>query len=471
MKSAVSSEAPESRAPRHAPRVVLISTYDLGRQPFGLASPAAWLRRAGASVVCCDLAVDPLDEVAAGSADAVAFFLPMHTATRLAAPVIARVRALNPRAPLSAYGLYAAMNAGALRALGVEACFSGEFERGLTEWAMGLAGRGPDARAHDGVSLERLAFLAPDREGLPALDRYARLDPGDGSLLTVGYTESSRGCKHLCRHCPVVPIYGGRFRVVPRAIVLDDVRRQVEAGARHVTFGDPDFWNGIGHAIPLVRALHAEFPALTYDVTIKIEHLLAHREQLATLRETGCRFVTSAVESVDDRVLERLEKGHTRADFVEVVRLFREESLILHPTFVAFTPWISRAGYAELLETIAELGLIEHVAPVQLGIRLLIPPGSRLLELPEARALAQPLDPVLLCHPWRHPEPRVDALCGRVQSMVAEASGRGEARGVVFDRAYALAVEASGERVRPLAAAARAPHRPPVPFLTEPWYC
>lgn len=471
MDPASSGARPAPGAPRPAPRVVLISTYDLGRQPFGLASPAAWLRRAGAQVTFNDLAVDSLDEAAVRSADAVAFYLPMHTATRLAAPVIARVRALNPRARLSAYGLYSAMNAGALRALGVEACFSGEFERALTDWAMGLSGGDPGVRVDDGVSLERLAFLAPDREGLPALDRYARLDPGDGSLLTVGYTESSRGCKHLCRHCPVVPVYGGRFRVVPREIVLDDVRRQIEAGARHVTFGDPDFWNGIGHAIPLVRALHAEFPSITYDVTIKIEHLLAHREHLATLRETGCRFVTSAVESVDDRVLKQLEKGHTRADFVEVARLFREEPLILHPTFVAFTPWISTAGYSELLEAIAELDLIEHVAPVQLGIRLLIPPGSRLLELPKMRALAQPLDPDLLCHPWRHPEPRVDALCSRVQEMVADATARADSRGAQFERAYALAVEAAGARVRPLKTVARAPHRPPVPFLTEPWYC
>ena len=36
-------------------RVALISTYEMGRQPFGLASPAAWLRRAGAQVTALDL--------------------------------------------------------------------------------------------------------------------------------------------------------------------------------------------------------------------------------------------------------------------------------------------------------------------------------------------------------------------------------------------------------------------------------
>jgi radical SAM superfamily enzyme YgiQ (UPF0313 family) len=474
-------------------RVLLISTYDLGRQPFGLASPAAWLRAAGASVACLDLAVEPLDEGVVRAADAIAFHLPMHTATRLAGAVISRIRALNPRARLAGYGLYAVPNERWLRGLGAEAVFGGEFERALTDWALGLAatgaaggarapaaadgasangrrgGRGAD-RASPAISLERLAFITPDRSGLPDLSRYARLDPGDGEPVTVGYTEASRGCKHLCRHCPVVPVYGGRFRIVPRAVVLEDVRRQVAAGARHVTFGDPDFWNGIGHALPLVRALHAEFPRVTYDATIKIEHLLEHAEHLTTLRETGCRFVTSAVESTDDRVLEILEKGHTRADFVAVARRFRAEGLVLHPTFVAFTPWTTPSSYLDLLALVAELDLIEHVAPVQLAIRLLVPAGSRLLELADLRGRVEPFDDARLCHPWRHSDPRVDRLAERVGDAVREGLARGDARAAIFQRAFDLAARAA-DRPRRLARAARSPRRPPVPFLTEPWYC
>ncbi len=78
-------------------RVLLVSTYDLGRQPFGLASAAAALEAAGTSAATVDLSRDPLPEEAVRAADVVAFFLPMHTATRLALPVIDRVRALNPR--------------------------------------------------------------------------------------------------------------------------------------------------------------------------------------------------------------------------------------------------------------------------------------------------------------------------------------------------------------------------------------
>lgn len=452
-------------------RVLLVSTYDLGRQPFGLASPAAWLARAGASVRTLDLAVESFDEERVRWAELIAFHVPMHSATRAAVRLVPRVRAVHPAARLCFYGLYAPMNADLLRDLGAVALLGGEFEPGLVALVERLSRGGslPDAEAT--VSLERLSFLPPERGALPPLDRYAALVEPSGARRVVGSTEASRGCRHRCRHCPLVPVYDGRFRIVQRGVVLEDIRRQVAAGARHITFGDPDFFNGVGHAIPLVRALHAEHPGLTYDVTIKIEHLKRHARHLGTLRDTGCLFVTSAVESVDDAVLARLEKHHTRADFIEVTGLMRREGLALSPTFVAFHPWLTLEGYLDLLGTIDALDLVESVAPVQLAIRLLIPAGSRLLELEEVRALAGPFDREALVHPWRHPDERVDALQRTLETTIAEAAARGDDRRAIFERVWTLAAAAAGgpaDRTGP--AGATLPRRP-VPHLTEPWYC
>ena len=449
-------------------RILLISTYELGRQPFGLASPAAWLRDAGADVACLDLARQPLEEDALRTADAVAFYLPMHTATRLAIPVIRRARELNPAAHLCAYGLYAPMNAELLRKLGVRTIVGGEFEEAL----LTLVRPGPAPL----VSLARQRFLTPDRSGLPGLAHYAQLVLPGGARRTVGYTEASRGCKHMCRHCPVVPVYQGNFRIVPRDIVLEDIRRQVAAGAQHITFGDPDFFNGIGHAIALVRALHREFPEVTYDATIKIEHLLQHSEHLPLLRETGCAFVISAVESVDNYVLRHiLEKGHTRADFVRVAQMFRELGLVLAPTFVPFHPWMTLEGYADLLAAIADLDLVEHVSPVQLTIRLLVPAGSRLLALPEASAAVGEFDPDALCYRWPHPDPRVDKLQRELEITVARAVTAKEDRRTIFRRAWEMTHRAMDVNLD--VHARRLPDVPPgrprvtIPYLTEPWYC
>jgi radical SAM superfamily enzyme YgiQ (UPF0313 family) len=292
-------------APESHVRVALVSTYELGHQPFGLASPARWLRDLGAEVTCMDLAVAPFDEQAIRDADLVAFYVPMHTATRLATGLVERVRKLNPAAHLCFYGLYAPVNEDYLREMGADTVLGGEFEEGLASVVRSLADAWPAAppvQAEPVISLARQLFLVPDRSSLPGLDQYAYLELSDGQRRVVGYTEATRGCKHLCRHCPIVPVYNGRFRIVQRDVVVADIAAQVAAGAQHITFGDPDFFNGPAHALAIVREVHERFPAITYDVTIKVEHLLKHADKLPVLRDTGCQFVTSAVESVDNHI-------------------------------------------------------------------------------------------------------------------------------------------------------------------------
>lgn len=443
-------------------RILLVSTYELGRQPFGLASPAACLRGDGHEVACADLAVEKAPLEAVRGADLLAFYLPMHTATRLAAPVIERARRANPRAHLCCYGLYAPVNAEYLRSLGVTTILGGEFEDELRRLALRLADA-QSAPAESLISLERVHFELPDRSGLPVLNRYAKMFDGATERIT-GYTEASRGCKHLCRHCPVVPVYQGKFRIVPPDIVLGDIRQQVEAGAQHITFGDPDFLNGPTHGMRIVEGMHREFPSLTYDVTIKIEHLLKRRDLLPDLRRTGCLLVTSAVESVDDDVLCKLDKGHTKADFLEVVRLLRQNRLNLSPTFIPFTPWTTRDSYRELLRVLAESNLVHQVAPVQLALRLLIPAGSRLLELEEIRDLVDGFQPDALAHQWRHPERGIDDLAERLLRLVHSEQTRGASRAECF---AAIWREAFTDEPLP----AMASGQEPVPQLSEPWYC
>lgn len=460
---------PDSR--EYHMNVLLISTYELGRQPFGLASPAAWLRQADMTVTCCDLSREPLREDAVRQSEFIAFYLPMHTATRLAARVLPVVRRLNPDAHLCFYGLYAPLNENYLRKLGAQTILGGEFEENLVRVAErvrnGSSGGANQPEAL--VSLAHLQFITPDRAALPPLHRYAHLEIPQGGSRVVGATEASHGCKHLCRHCPVVPVYNGRFRIVPQEVVLEDIRQQVEAGAQHITFGDPDFFNGVRHAVSIAAEFHRRFPGITYDVTIKIEHLLKHSAHIRLLRETGCLFVTSAVESVDDGILARLEKGHTYADFRRVAEMMREEGLALSPTFVAFTPWITLQGYLDMLDAIAELDLIHHVSTVQLGIRLLIPAGSRLLELEEIRREIGLFDEATLIYPWKHATPRVEELYQRVQEVIREGIKLKESRELIFYRARSLAVQALGDF--PAEPERRAAVRPAVPYISEPWYC
>jgi hypothetical protein len=455
-------------------KVVLLSTYDLGHQPFGLASPAAWLGEAGARVRCIDLAAEGLDEDAVREAGLIAVYLPMHTATRIAGTLVPRLKHLNREAHLCFYGLYAPLNEAYLRQLGAGTILGGEFESGLLSLYKRLAANGagaPESQSEPMISLTNQRFRVPDRSGLADLSSYAYLDLGNGESRVAGYTEASRGCKHLCRHCPVVPVYGGRFHIVQRDVVMEDIRRQVGAGARHITFGDPDFFNGIGHALKLVEAFHQAFPDLTFDATIKVEHLLEHRRHLATLAATGCLFVTTAVESIDDDVLALLEKDHTRDDFIRAVALAREAGLTLSPTFIPFSPWTTLAGYIDLLELLAALDLIAHIAPIQLSIRLLVTEQSRLLEIPEIKGRIGDFDAAGLSYRWAHADPRVDALQRRVQQIVEQGEADGAARAQIFRTIWRAAADVADLPGRAPPASLNGASETPSPCLSEPWYC
>ncbi|HEY1387790.1 MAG TPA: CUAEP/CCAEP-tail radical SAM protein [Ktedonobacterales bacterium] len=467
--------------------ILLVACYELGHQPLNLASPLAMLRRAGFSPVAVDTSVSALSDEAIARANLVAISAPMHTALRLGTHVAARVRALNPDAHLCFYGLYATLNADYLLRTGADSIIGGEYEEALLALAESLessnvsvleAIAGVRTRDHDASPvLRRLAYVAPERAPLPAPQSYAYLVRGD-EVVPAGYVEATRGCLHTCAHCPITPVYGGRFFAIPRPLVLEDIRAQVRAGVGHITFGDPDFLNGPRHALEIVRAMHAEFPDVTFDATIKVEHILERREVFPELAALGCAFVVSAVESLSEGVLRHLKKGHSRADVAEALAILDGAGIPMRPTFVAFTPWTTASDYLDVLDFITEHGLVEHVDPIQYAIRLLVPPSSALLDDPDGREWLGPLDEEALSYTWRHPDPRMDALQREVQALVERAASQREPIAVTFAAIRRVAAERLNAREPALVGAgvsdttgALRRTRRPIPHLSEPWFC
>ena len=462
---------------REAGDILLVACYELGHQPLAVAWPAAFLERAGHRPALMDTSVEPVDEDKLARARVIAVSVPMHTALRLGLEVAARARAVNPAAHVCFFGLYATLNAELLFASGVDSVIGGEaeapllalieaLERGEAGAVPGVGRSGQPAAPH----LRRLDFPVPSRSALPSIKKYAHLEH-DGRMELTAYAEASRGCLHRCRHCPIPPVYGGRFFAVPREVVLADVRQQIEAGARHVTFGDPDFLNGPTHALAVARELHAEWPDVTFDFTAKIEHLLRHRAHLPALREAGCLFVVSAAESLSDTVLAHLDKGHTRADIMTALGLTREAGITLRPTWVAFTPWTTLDDHRAWLDFLADEGLIDHVDAVQYGLRLLVPPGSLLLESPAMRPHLGPLEPATLSYRWTHPDARMDRLQAETAAIVAKAIGMQADTPAIFDRVRAMAAETAGAAPPASVRAAMSRDRRRPPRLSEAWFC
>ena len=440
--------------------ILLVSPYELGRQPFSLAHPAALLRARGHSVALADLALGSMPWETLARFDLIGIVLGMHTATRIAISLLPRIRATAPKARLVCYGLYGPPNADVLTRHGVDYVLGPEFETELLR----LVG---DPQATAGAA-PRVRFVVPDRTGLPALSRYAHLVLPDGARKTVGFVEASRGCKYLCRQCPIVPVYEGRFRAIPPEVVIADAAQQIAQGANHLSFGDPDFLNGPTHALRILETLHKNWPTVTFDATVKISHILIYEEIMPRLSEYGCLFLTSAAESFDDAVLALLDKGHSAQDIDQAVRVARDVGIALTPTFVPFTPWTTPETYLELLTRVRDLGLINSVTPIQLVIRLLVPEGSRLLDIPGFRERLGRFSGEVLGYPWTHADPRVDSLQSQAQRWVEQAEGEGRERFETFSGLWSLAHESLGRK----APALKHDQAGPVsPHLSEPWYC
>ena len=461
-----------TEASPHTPaaRVLLLSTYEMGHQPLGLAAPAAALRERGHDVDVLDLAVDPLDEARVRAADLIALSIPMHTPARLALQLAPQLRALQPDAPIVLYGLYAGLLAN-LRASGVVDAFAGgEYEPALCDLADRVAaGSGIEGFDAPDAAFARQHYPVPDRRGLPALERYAQLQTEDG-FAVAGYVEATRGCAHQCLHCPVTAAYDGRLRLVAPETVLADIDQQVEAGAAHITFGDPDFLNAVPHSLAIAEGIHERHPSLSFDFTAKVEHLLEHAALLPRLRDLGCLFVTSAFEATSDEVLRELDKGHTAADLVPAIEACEEAGLALRPTWMTFTPWTTTDDLADMLDFIEAHGLVERVPPVQYGLRLLLPPGSPLIAPIHAHGLLGDYDAEALTYEWRPRDERIDALQRTIAAFVAGQhadihAGHARTFGLVRD----MVTEAAG-RPSPVTAA---PPRvlPATPGLTESWFC
>lgn len=456
--------------------ILLVSCYELGHQPLNLAFPMAYLQQAGYAPVAVDTSVDDLEESTIRAARFVAISVPMHTALRIGTQVAERVRGLNPDAKVCFFGLYAWLNANYLLREHGDFVIGGEYERPLRELVRVI--ESGDATLPEGVgtrdhetkpSIIRTDFPMPDRQALPAMDRYAHLMI-DGRAVPAGYTEATRGCHHTCLHCPVVPIYRGRFFAIPRDVVLEDIRRQVRQGAGHITFGDPDFLNGPTHSLRICRALHEEFPHVTFDITTRVEHIIQHREMMPEFGELGCVFAVSAVESVSETILEKIDKGHTRDDVVEALTILESAGIAMRPSLLPFTPWTTIEDYLELLSFIEAHDLVENVDPVHLSIRLLVPPNSALLDDPQSAEWLGTLDEAAYTYTWDNPDPRVDQLQRQIGALVEEAAREERDPWDTFDRIKQLAWGVLGESPPDSISPADGVRRRP-PRLTESWFC
>jgi hypothetical protein len=459
-------------------RVLLLSTYELGHQPAGLASIAASLAEEGFATEVADLSLAPLTTGIAEGADAVVFSVPMHTATELALEAARSIRGGRPSIRFAFVGLYAPALSREPLLSSDDLLAAGEVIDAVLRWLRSPPRRVPGRPVtvlDIGPAKGGRAAL-PARHMLPSISRYARLEWG-GRSVPAAAVEASRGCNHGCRHCPVAAIYLRRSRAVEVSAVMADVDQALALGARHISFKDPDFLNRPRHALEVARRLREAHPRLTFDATVKVEHVLRHRGLWPELAGLGLLFVVSAFESTDDEVLRLLEKGHDAAGERDAVATLRRAGIEVRPSWLPFNPWSTIDSVADLLSFSARADLVGSTDAVQYSIRLLLPRGSLLLEQPDpvlseaVSAVTTP--PSATSIGWRHRDGRMDELQAALAAAAEEHAG--ESPEETFGRIWSIARHAGAPippdpppvesgLASPLPAAER-------PRLSEAWFC
>lgn len=466
-------------------RILLISTYELGHQPLHVASPAAALLKQGHDVSCVDLSVEPWDPAVLDGIDALAISVPMHTAMRLAVQVAERAREIHPNLPICLYGLYAGNSHDTTVGSIVDRVISGEYEPALLSWVASVGRDGSASSVTTGpteltepaddraqiIHVGRGHFNVPARHLLPPLGKYARLAVG-GTERLVGYVEASHGCAFNCKHCPVPTVYGGRIRIVDADTVLADIDQLVESGATHITFGDPDFLNGAQHSRRIVAAMHDRHPDLTFDCTTKVELILRYRDLWPEFAAAGCLFAISAFETVNDEILEILDKGHTRADMVEATEILRANGIEVRPSLLPFTPWTELNDLVDLMDFVAEHDLIGNVDPVHYSIRLLVPEDSLLLDSPAMTRHLGGYDAQALTYRWTAVDERTEILQNQIAAIVEEAAANGSPIAITYAAVRAAVRDAAGlcceNQTVDESMITASQERP---RLTEAWFC
>ena len=373
------------------------------------------------------------------------------------------------------YGLYASLNADYLLDTVADSVIGGEFEQSL----VALIKEIDEGRSE--ASSRSARKSCPCLRGwifrFQSAARFLRsnVTPSLSATASSSLRATSKQVADafiIARIARFHPFTTGDFSSCLEQVVLEDIRQLVAAGARHVTFGDPDFLNGPTHSLRIARAMHEEFPELTFDFTAKVEHIIKYRSLIPEFARAGCIFVVSAVESLSDTVLAHLEKGHTRRDVGRAFHILRDAGIALRPSFVSFTPWTTIDDFIEVLDFVRSHNLVDHVDPVQYSIRLLVPPGSLLVSRPGTEAWLGPLAQESFSYNWSHTDPRMDELHKQVVQIVEQAARRNEDPAALrFNESAMRLSRARGDEEMIRYAPEIAPMRLRPPRLTEAWFC
>ena len=388
-------------------KILLLSFYDLGKQPKIISELYKKLDNGSNQIDIVDYSIEEKN-LTLDNYDVLGIYASMHTASVLAEQYL-RDRKLPNK--LFVFGLYANVFSEMFSIFQSIHSFDSDELESLLE-----------VQLNPNYSFKH---SVPDRTILPSITDYSHIVDGSNNLI-AGSVETTYGCKHECTHCPVPIEFKGMFKTFGTEKIITDVTNQVEEGAKHISFNDPDFFNGPKHALKILQLLNEKHPSITYDSTIKVEHILKYPDYFQELKNLNMLFVISAFETTNDHVLNILQKNHSFNDLNKAVELSLENKIDIRPTWMPFSPWTEQNDLISIIKLIENYKLRETVDPIQLTIKLLVPKNSLILKRPEMKEYLLDYDPSSFSYAWKYKFPNIDNIQNELFTYVLQHESENE---------------------------------------------
>jgi len=388
-------------------KILLLSFYDLGKQPKIISELYKKLDNGSNQIDVVDYSIEEKN-LTLDNYDVLGIYASMHTASVLAEQYL-RDRKLPNK--LFVFGLYAKVFSEMFSNFQSIHSFDSDELESLLE-----------VQLNPNYSFKH---SVPDRTILPSITDYSHIVDGSNNLI-AGSVETTYGCKHECTHCPVPIEFKGMFKTFGTEKIITDVTNQVEEGAKHISFNDPDFFNGPKHALKILQLLNEKHPSITYDSTIKVEHILKYPDYFQELKNLNMLFVISAFETTNDHVLNILQKNHSFNDLNKAVELSLENKIDIRPTWMPFSPWTEQNDLISIIKLIENYKLRETVDPIQLTIKLLVPKNSLILKRPEMKEYLLDYDPSSFSYAWKYKFPNIDNIQNELFTYVLQHESENE---------------------------------------------
>ena len=388
-------------------KILLLSFYDLGKQPKIISELYKKLDNGSNQIDVVDYSIEEKN-LTLDNYDVLGIYASMHTASVLAEQYL-RDRKLPNK--LFVFGLYANVFSEMFSNFQSIHSFDSDELASLLE-----------VQLNPNYSFKH---SVPDRTILPSITDYSHIVDGSNNLI-AGSVETTYGCKHECTHCPVPIEFKGMFKTFGTEKIITDVTNQVEEGAKHISFNDPDFFNGPKHALKILQLLNEKHPSITYDSTIKVEHILKYPDYFQELKNLNMLFVISAFETTNDHVLNILQKNHSFNDLNKAVELSLENKIDIRPTWMPFSPWTEQNDLISIIKLIENYKLRETVDPIQLTIKLLVPKNSLILKRPEMKEYLLDYDPSSFSYAWKYKFPNIDNIQNELFTYVLQHESENE---------------------------------------------